>query len=214
MSVVVALERDPHAAVLALLPWFARGQLDDDEMSEVQAHLLGCPACRAEFEAEQSMQALHRLPLPAAALGAAGGVEAGRARMRARIGERKAAAPRPTLSAGTPRWLGWVLGLQGGAIAVMLLLLIAPRPDGPAYRGLAAPAPATAQALIMFRPEASERQIRETLLASGASLSGGPTESRAYVLQLPREGRQEALQRLRRQPIVTLVESLEARAWP
>lgn len=214
MNVVVALERDPHAAALALLPWYGRGQLDDDEMREVQAHLQGCPACRAESEAEQTLQALRRLPPPATALGAAGDVEAGLARLRARIGERTAAAPRPARLVGAPRWLGWVLGLQGGTIAVMLLLLIAPRPDVPAYRVLAAPLPSSAQALVMFRPAASERQIREALQASGATLVGGPTESRAYVLQLPREGRQEALLRLRRQPIVTLVESLQAEARP
>ena len=65
MSVVVPIEHDPHQAVQALLPWYARGQLDADEMNEVQAHLHSCPACRAEWEAERPLQTL--LSLPAAA---------------------------------------------------------------------------------------------------------------------------------------------------
>ena len=91
-----------------------------------------------------------------------------------------------------------------------MLVLVWPRAEPAAYRTLAAPAPAaTARALIMFKPQASEQQIREALQASGASLVGGPTESRAYVLQLPRNGQKEALQHLREQPIVTMAESLE-----
>ena len=134
MSVVVTMAHDPHACVQALLPWYARGQLGDDEMHEVQAHLLQCPECRAELEAERPMQAL--LSLPQAAPGG-GGVEAGLIQMRARLNagaQAGPAAPRPS------RWLGWGLGLQGAAIALLLMLLVQSRTETPAYMGMAAPA--------------------------------------------------------------------------
>lgn len=201
MSVVVPMAQDPHVAVQSLLPWYARGQLEDEELCEVREHLLQCPACRAELEAERAMQVL--LSLPAAAP-AAGDVESGLAKMR----ERLKAAPTHA-SAGPPRWLGWALGLQGCAIAVLLVLLILPRIDTPAYRGLAAPAPGVGiEALIMFRADASEQRIREVLRANGASIVSGPTESGAYRLHLGSDA--QVLPRLRADPIVTLVESLQS----
>ncbi len=201
MSVVVPLEHDdPHVAVQALLPWYARGQLDADEMSEVQAHLLHCPACRAELEAERPLQTL--LSLPAA--GRSGDMEAGLARMRARIKAQGHAG-----HAGRPaRWMVWALGAQGFAIAGLLAVLLLPRlEEAPAYKGLsAAPASATAEALVMFRPDASEQRIREVLQAHGASVVGGPTEAGAYQLRL--SGGAQALPGLRAEPVVTLAEPL------
>jgi anti-sigma factor RsiW len=202
MSTVVPIDRDPHAAVLAQLPWYARGQLDDAEMQEVQAHLSTCPACRAELEAERPLQALlATIPLSEAGLGSA---DAGLARVMQRL----RAEPTP---AAQPRWLAWLVGLQGGAIACLLMALVWTQFDPPAYRTLSGPAPAPqAQALVMFSADTSERQIRTALQAAGATLAGGPTDSGAYVLRLPAAGPQAALERLRQQPGVTLAEALES----
>lgn len=208
MSTVVPIDRDPHAAVLAQLPWYARGQLDDAEMGEVQAHLANCPDCRAELKAERPLQALlATTPLSEAGLGSA---DAGLARVMQRI-HAGAPAPRPA-SASQPRWLAWLVGLQGGAIACLLMLLVWTQLEPPAYRALssAAPVPSSqAQALVMFSADASERQIRAALQVAGATLAGGPTDSGAYVLRLPAAGQQAALQRLRQQPGVTLAEALD-----
>ena len=205
MSVVVPLEHDdPHVAVQALLPWFARGQLDADEMSEVQAHLQTCAACRAEYEAERPLQTLMSLPATAP-LG--GDVEAGLAKMRARINK----AEDPARKAQRPaRWMAWALGAQGCAIAALLALLVLPHlgeQEQPAYKGLSSPQQSTAaEALIMFRPDASDQRIREVLQAHGAQIVGGPTESGAYRLHL--DGGVQALPGLRNEAIVTLAESL------
>jgi len=196
MSVVVPIEHDPHVAVQALLPWYARGQLDAEEMNEVQEHLLRCPACRAELEAERPLQTLMSLP----AVHAAGDVEAGWARMGARLRTETA----PARPAG---WMAWALGAQGCAIAVLLAVLALPHVQEPAYKGLsAASSGASAEALIMFRPDASEQRIRELLQAHGAEVVGGPTESGAYRLRL--SGGVQSLPALRAEPIVTLAESL------
>ena len=219
MSSVVPIDRDPHSATLALLAWYARGQLDDAEMREVQSHLQTCPRCQAELAAEPALSSLYKLPL---AISAGSSVEAGLARMRARLPAAETLRPlsshAPTAgSPSWPGWLAWVLGLQGGAIAALVLLLVWTRAELPAYRGLSAPGPApaaSAQALIMFRPEASEVQIRAALQAAGASLAGGPTQSGAYVLHLPSDGAQRALQGLRAASVVTMAESLESGAAP
>lgn len=217
MSMVIPIERDPHATVQALLPWYARQQLDDAEMDEVRAHLVDCPRCRAELETEQALRALLTAMPP---LASGGDVEAGLARMRARIATarpaRAASAPRAA-APSVPRWFGWLLGVQGGAIAALALLLVWPQiqgptgPDEPGYRGLssAAAAQPTAEALVMFKPTATEREIRAALQASGATVVGGPTENGAWLLRLARDA--QALQRLRAAPGVALAESLEPR---
>lgn len=220
MSTVIAIERDPHATVQALLPWYARQQLDDAEMDEVRAHLADCPRCRAELETEQALRALlATAPGPHRAAGD-GAVEAGLARMRARIeaARPRAAAAAPRAPATLPRWFGWLVGAQGGAIAALALLLVWPQlqaPTEPGFRGLASAGAAqpTAEALIMFKPGATEREIRAALQAGGASVVGGPTENGAWLLRLPREeqARALALQRLRGAPGVALAESLEPR---
>ena len=97
MSIVVPMEHDEHIAVQALLPWFARGQLGDDEMGEVQRHLLHCQACRNELAAERPMQTLLNV---ADALPQGGDVEAGLAKMRAQM-------QRPEVAPRAPRWMPW-----------------------------------------------------------------------------------------------------------
>ena len=198
MSVVVPMDHDEHAAVQALLPWYARGQLSAAENDEVQRHLLHCTACRAELAAEQPLQTLMGV---AGAPEPAGDAEAGLARMHALMQPAQAPAPR------APRWVPWALGLQGAAVALLLGLLLMPRPDAPAYQGLsAAGAPAVvADALVMFKPGTSEQAVRELLQAQGAGVVAGPTEAGAWLLRIEPRG----LAALRAAPIVALAEPLQ-----
>lgn len=201
MSVVIPMEHDEHAAVQALLPWYARGQLGADETGQVQRHLLQCPACRNELAAEQPMQTL----LSVAGSPAGGGdVEAGLARMHALM-----EPPRPRAkAAGMPRWMPWALGLQGAAVALLLVLVLMPRQDDQAaYQGLAAAgtAPVVADALVMFKPGTTEKAVRELLQAHGAGVVAGPTETGAWLLRIDARG----LAALRTAPIVKLAEPLQ-----
>ncbi|MGQ3051632.1 MAG: zf-HC2 domain-containing protein [Roseateles sp.] len=198
MSVVIAMEHDEHAAVQALLPWYARGQLGDDEMAQVQQHLLHCAACRNELAAEQPMQTLMRA---AGGQPEGGDVEAGLARMHALM------EPARPVAAATPRWVPWALGLQGAAIAVLLGLLLLPAQDAPDYRGLSAAgtAPVVADALVMFKPGTGEQAVRELLQAQGAGVVAGPTETGAWLLRVDARG----LATLRTAPIVAMAEPLQ-----
>lgn len=197
MSIVVPMEHDEHIAVQALLPWFARGQLGDEEMGEVQRHLLHCQACRNELAAERPMQTLLNM---ADALPQGGDVEAGLAKMRAKL--------QPPAAARAPRWMPWALGLQGAAVAMLLGLWLQARDDGPVYQGLSAPAesaPVAADALVMFKPGTSEQALRELLQAQGASVVAGPTETGAWLLRVEARG----LVALRASPLVALAEPLQ-----
>ena len=78
------------------------------------------------------------------------------------------------------------------------------------FHALAAPAEQGATAVVRFRPDATEAQIRQGLKDSGARLVDGPTVSDAYVVRLPRDRYAAALDKLRKAPGVALVEALES----
>ena len=201
MSVVIPMEHDEHAAVQCLLPWYARGQLAAEETDVVQRHLLHCPACRNELAAEQPMQTL----LSVAGAPAQGGdVEAGLAKMHSLM---QPAKPKPARASRWMPWVPWVLGLQGAAVALLLVLVLMPHQDEPAYQGLSAAgsAPVVADALVMFKPATTEKAVRELLQAQGAGVVAGPTETGAWLLRVDARG----LAALRTAPIVQLAEPLQ-----
>ena len=215
---ILHLEPDPHAAVQRLLPWYLTGRLDTEEHDAVEAHLAQCPECRAELETERQWQLLQP------GHGAQVDVEDGWARMRARLSG-DAAPPAVAVAAARPRtWMrptwrsGPRLPLRVWAAPAMLSLALVmaigwtlrPAALVGEYHVLAAPAEAGATAVVRFRPDATEAQIRRGLKDSGARLVDGPTVSDAYVVRLPREHYAAALDKLRKEPGVALVEALES----
>jgi anti-sigma factor RsiW len=217
---ILHLEPDPHAAVQRLLPWYLTGRLETREHDAVEAHLAQCPECRAELETERQWQLLQP------GHGAQVDVEDGWARMRARLGGD--AAPRavatPAPAARRRRWLppAWQSGprlparawaaptLLSAALAAAMVSTLRPAAVVGDYHVLAAPEAAGATAVVRFRPDATEAQIRHGLKDSGARLVDGPTVSDAYVVRLPREHYAAALDKLRKEPGVALVEALES----
>ena len=215
---ILHLEPDPHAAVQRLLPWYLTGRLETVEHDAVEAHLAQCPECRAELETERQWQLLQP------GQGAQVDVEDGWARMRARLGGD--AAPRPA-TAPAPRRRRWLrpvwqfeprlparasaaFALLSVALVVAIGFALRPAPVSGAYYTLAAPPEVGGTAVVRFRPDATEAQIRHSLNDSGARLVDGPTVSDAYVVRLPRERYAAALDTLRTEPGVALVVALES----
>ena len=215
---IVHLEPDPHVAVQRLLPWYLTGRLETAEHDAVETHLAQCPECRAELETERQWQLLQP------GHGAQVDVEDGWARMRARLGGD--VAPRPAATPVAPRsrrrgWLppawprlparAWAApALLSAALVAAIGVTLRPAPPVGDYHALAAPAETGATAVVRFRPDATEAQIRHGLKDSGARLVDGPTVSDAYVVRLPREHYAAALDKLRKEPGVALVEALES----
>ena len=201
---ILALDSDEHRVVQSLLPWYANATLADAERARVDAHLGLCPRCQADVEFQRHLRAA---PV---STGPAGAVERGWAALRARLDHRATdVRPSPARARWVPtRWPSLAFGIQAA-----LVLALAVAWFGPArlaeYRTLgAAPTGAAANALVVFRPDATEAEIRQALRACDARLVGGPTVTDAYLLRIPELGAQ-ALARLRAQPAVARVESLE-----
>lgn len=213
---IVHLEPDAHAAVQQLLPWYLTGRLEQAELDAVEAHLAQCAECRAELQAERQWQLLQ----PAEASPA--NVEDDWARMRARIDAEasppQARAPLPARRRRAWAWPAWPAGARLWAapgllsVALLLAIVVTLRPGLAVdeYHALAAPAELGATAVVRFKPDATEAQIRQGLKDSGARFVDGPTVSDAYVVRLRRDNYTAALDRLRKAPGVALVEALES----
>jgi anti-sigma factor RsiW len=210
---VLRLTPPTHDEALRLLPWLLTGRLREDERAMVQSHLAGCARCQAELDWERRLQAGY------AELSTDADADRGLAALRDRL----TPAPRARLGTvtGTPRrwWTAWraaapvlrgMVALQAAAIVALSAGWAVTQPPGrEPYRTLSSPAHgAPAQAVVRFRPQASDAAMRQALQAGGARVVDGPTVSGAYLLRLPAD-HEAALKRLRADPAVLLAESLQ-----
>jgi hypothetical protein len=197
MARIIPFLRDEHREAQMLLPWYAKGALDDDDRGRVEAHLASCAACTRELEVEQSLaEAMAGLPLEA---------DQGWARVRRRL-DRRIAPPRPRMR----RSLAWAAMAAALCAGVGLSIAGYRSLEAPAYRTLSAPAPAATPALVViFRPDAAEADLRRVLARADARIVDGPTAAGGYVLRT-QQPPAEALETLRRQPEVVLAQPLDA----
>jgi Putative zinc-finger len=210
-----------HEAAQALLPWHANRSLAADEERWVAAHVAACPRCQADLAIEQRLCEAHAM-LPTAGE-AHRGFEALRRRIESpsRWAQGKARLHRllQGWQASSP-WLRGAVLVQGLLLALTTTgwAWLASQPEQAApYQALgnAAPAPsASANLLLRFRPDASERDMRAALQDSGARIVDGPTVTGAYLLTVAPTQAAAALQRLRAAPAVEMAESLAAAGAP
>ena len=87
--------RDPHSQAEELLPWYATGQLEGDELALVEQHLSGCAYCRRQLTFERRMVEEFTAMTPE--------VDSGWARLKQRL---EAPAPQEPTHAPAPheRW--------------------------------------------------------------------------------------------------------------
>jgi anti-sigma factor RsiW len=214
MGVIIRLHGDDHREIKSLLPWYVTGQLDAPDHARVETHLITCPECQAEVRFERRLKAeFAQLPIDV-------GQSWSRARRRTEleppsrgrdaIGARFKAA-RAAWRAGAP-WLGW------GVAAGLLLVVGAPHPPSPQpapYHALGAGREAASgNVVVIFRPDTSERTLRETINASGARLVDGPTVAGGYVLHVAPARRAATLAKWRGRADIVLAEPIDSGAAP
>lgn len=210
MGRVLPFNPDPHRETRELLSWLATGQLAPEERARVEAHLAVCADCREEFGAERKLLgAVGELPFASAN---------GWAALRARIEETpRQAAYRPAPAVASAhrgfnfRKIGVFLGAQAAllAAAVSITLRTAAPVAAPYHALSSVPVAAAGNAVIVFRPDVRESDMRRLLNDADARLVDGPTAANAYVLRIPAAERDPALARLRRDRSVALAEPLD-----
>lgn len=197
---------DEHDAVQALLPWHATGQLETEDQAKVRAHLADCAICRADAaQAVLLGDRVAAMPLD---------VDLGWAAMRARIVANDQEAAGNIEVAASPRrhwWsAGWLIPAQAAVLIFGVLIFRPGEPIG-AYHALGASrtVPATGNAIIIFRPDASAQAIADILTADGAKIVDGPTDAGAFVLHIAADHRASAIARLHARPAVTMAEPID-----
>jgi anti-sigma factor RsiW len=206
---ILPLDTDEHHEVQSLLPWFASGTLEVAEADRVEAHLAHCARCEADLAWQRRLRDAPVEIVPVR------DVECGWAALRRQL----ATGPEPGATSAAQKrpqrrpWLpSFALGIPLALVAVLAGVWIGTTRDAEPYATLGSRAAiAPANALIVFRPDATETEIRSALRIADARLVGGPTVTDAYLVRVP-DVKAERLARLRAQPAVVRVESLEGDA--
>jgi anti-sigma factor RsiW len=206
MADIFALRPSEHDRVQQLLPWYVNGTLSVDEIEQVDAHLAACDECRSELAIERKLaRDVATLPLD---------VDSGWKAMTRRLADERrgggARSPIALLRRRVP--LGWAAGasLAASVAAVVAVIgLQVDRSPEQTYRALGTPdAAAGGQAVVLFKPDTTEQQMRVILSANDARLVDGPTAAGAYVLRIERGSTEDAIRALRQSSQVVLAEPI------
>jgi anti-sigma-K factor RskA len=201
-----------HAAADALLPFYVNGTLRGEELAFVEQHVRACEQCQHEVDwlrktfaalaADVVLQEAPRVVSSAAQQSENGGRQhSGTARVQGRL--------RTTHS-----WTRWLLAAQLAAIVVLGTLLATDTRDVASYRtlGVSNPSAQLHDAIaVKFDPAITESEMQRVVLGVGARIVDGPTSTDVYVLEIPAEGADRALQALRTDRAVRLAERLGPR---
>ena len=200
---------DPHDEAEELLPWYATGQLEAADHARLEAHFASCARCQRKLGLERLLADQVRAFAP--------DVESGWARLRNRIEGRPARRSRIAIAAGelwqfVSRPVVAAVGAAQVAFLAVGAWLVQPLSQ-PAFVALgSSQTAASANIIVMFKPDAREADLRAALAANGASLVGGPTEADAYLLHVPAGSRPAVLAKLGADRNVTLAQPIDGPA--
>jgi hypothetical protein len=188
-----------------------------------QRHLQSCAQCRADLAWQRRLRA--STPAPDAAFDA----DRGFAQLLPRLGLQSGPQPLSLLRVGVlhrwrkaaaanSAWLKWTAVAQLAAIGVLSLTLARHGHDDAGYRALGAARVGAGNdagnAVVVFRPDTLEREMRRILKSSSARVVDGPTVTDAYLIALPASQVPAALARMRMESAVTLAQPLTDRRQP
>ncbi|HEX4963585.1 MAG TPA: zf-HC2 domain-containing protein [Thermoanaerobaculia bacterium] len=225
-----------HQRIWELLPWYANGTLSAEDRKRVEGHAAGCRRCQDEIEACRQMAAAVKgagdaAPSPhpvqlqrvLARIDEAERIPAGGEgsdRAAGFAGPRR--LPLRSLISATPRPLRGALLAQAAIIVLLVGLVtwgelrsrVSSPSAGPAtFQTLSDPAPAaapggTVSLRLMFSPRATEKEIRELLLAVHGEITAGPSPFGVYTVEVAAAGHPVSvvLTHLRTEPVVVLAE--------
>lgn len=189
---VLPFDAATHKVADVLLPWFVNGTLEGDERALVEKHLGQCECCRREVEWLQELHAACASASPAVP------------RLRAHLMARRATQRSP--------WTRAVIAAQLAAILILGAVVVSDETRS-SYRTLGAAdsaARTSASVVVVFDPATTESDMRRLLRAAGARIVDGPTQANAYLLDVASESREQAIQALKADRRVVLVQSLAA----
>jgi anti-sigma factor RsiW len=212
---ILKFDDSAHREVDELLPWFVNGTLEGRELAAVEQHVRECARCRREVALLQRLQAVCAIDVPAP------DATPSYRRLHERIAGRRwlgslrdrvLGLSRPWQRA--PAWAKWAIAAEFAGIVMLAGRIAMPAGESAGlYQTLGAPAARVAHdgtVAVVFVPEATESELRRIVRAAGARVVDGPTESNAYVLEVPPGHRDAVLAVLRAESAVALAQPLTA----
>lgn len=220
---VLRFEGSAHNQAMRLLPWYVNGTLAAEELNLVSQHLAGCSECRREVDE------LRRLQDICTRVEDTTDATPSLARLRHKL-QRDRATPTSRWERlrrhwmQSPAWLRVTLAVQSCVLFAFAGVLIGQQLSGvrsatePAstYRTLGDAAPGEratahddARLVVVFDPRISHAEMQRLLRLSRTRIVDGPNEAGAYVLSAQADGQEAALDVLRGDRGVVLVQSLE-----
>lgn len=214
---VLKFDDSAHRNADLLLPWLVNGTLEGDELAGVRRHVAECVRCQREVvllrELRDACQMMASTPEPDAAW----------QRLQPRLGTRSAVGGWATGALQelhrcwhtAAHWARWSMAVELVVIVALGAVLLTGPASDDAYRTLGAtnvPVATTGNVVVVFDQRSTESDIRRILRGTGALLIDVPTEAGAYVLHVPDDRAPAAIDRLRKEPAVVLVERLREEA--
>jgi len=209
---VLRLDDPAHRAVEELLPWFVNGTLEGEELVLVEQHLRECARCQREVDWLRELQGAY--------VGSDMAPDAAQSfrKLRRRLDESRTRwrlvrrlRDLRRFWRQTQPWARRAVAAELAVILVLGTLLVSGSEPGALYRTLGAAdasRPAAGSLVVVFDPHITEAELRRIVRRAGARVVDGPTGADAYVLELPAERQAAALEALREERAVVLVERL------
>lgn len=220
---VLRFEGSAHNQSMRLLPWYVNGTLSSEELKLVKQHLAGCSECRSEVDELRQLQ--DTCTRAESTIDAAPSF----ARLRRRLQHDRARKPsawdrlrRHWMQ--SPTWFRVTLAAQSCVLFALAGVLIgqqlstvrsATEPVS-IYRTLGDDSPGErgtnrrdARLVVVFDPRISHAEMQHILRSSRTRIVDGPNEAGAYELSARALDQQAALEVLRGNRGVVLVQSLE-----
>jgi len=214
---ILKFDDSAHREVDEMLPWFVNGTLEGGELAAVEQHVRDCARCQREVDLLQQLQTICAIDEPAPDATPSYRQLRERIAGRRRLGalrDRARELLRPWQRA--PAWAKWAIAAQFAGIAMLVVKVAMPISESAGlYQTLGAPAAHAARdgaVAVIFVPDATESELRRIVQAAGARVVDGPTESNAYVLEVPPGHRDTVLAVLRAEPAVKLAQPLTAQS--
>jgi len=202
-----------------MLPWYVNGTLDDDGRRWIERQVESNPELRSEIGWTESLQSRMRESVPDFA------PEQGLDRLIARIRhaeehslERKTVKRESGAMAMISQWLerfrltpalagaAAVVAVQFGVIAILVNQQGELKSEFEHFRSVNTGEVVTGPALeVVFKSDALEREMRETLVRIGGTLAGGPGQLGIYLVYVPEDEIDAAKAMLEGNPIVEVV---------
>ena len=204
MGDVITFDDGQHGAVQRLIPWYVTGQLDPDEKLVLERHIGRCAVCAGMLDTERQL----RSAIAGMSLGADQGWD--KLKQRLNVDPVPSRVQAWATFVTRPRTMRRFIAAQA---ACLLLLggLTWQFASQPRYQALGnAPAAHVGNALVMFRADATEQELRRSLKLVNARLVDGPTTANAYLIKVPAPKRDAELARLRADRAVTMAEPVDA----